>query len=217
MELALKEAARLLSLPEETVYRLARDGELPSYRVQDQYLFNRVDLQEWATAHNVRIAPELYADKPSVRDALERGGVHYQLPGDSREQVLEAVTRLPQVPRSLDRGLLYQLLVSREALASTGIGEGIAIPHPRDPVVVPDAAPVLMLAFLARPVDFHAIDGQPVRVVFTLLSPSIRQHLQMLARLAYALHDAPLRELLHTRAPAEAILARFAALEAPSP
>ena len=96
---------------------------------------------------------------------------------------------------------------------STGIGGGIAIPHPRDPLVVQVREPVALTCFLEHPVDFHAIDGAPVRVLFTLLSPSIRAHLQMLSRLTYALHDPELSKLLDKPATAEAILDRLGAIE----
>jgi PTS system nitrogen regulatory IIA component len=95
------------------------------------------------------------------------------VPGDRREKVLAAVSELPGIPPKVNRRLLYQLLVAREALASTGVGGGIAIPHPRDPVVVRVDEPLVLLCFLQDAVDFHSMDGQRVRVLFTLLSPSV--------------------------------------------
>jgi nitrogen PTS system EIIA component len=103
--------------------------------------------------------------------------------------------------------------VSREQLASTGIGSGIAIPHPRDPLVVNIGEPIVILAFLKQPVDFAAIDSLPVKILFVLLSPSVRVHLQMLSRLMYALHDEMVRTLLQKKMPAAAILKRIGELE----
>lgn len=219
MELKVREVARLLDVSEQTVYRWVRKGSLPAHRVHDQYLFNRVELQEWAALHEHRVSPELLAPNgspeplPSLCAAMERGGITYGMSGETREEVLDALTRLPGIPDSVDRSLLYQLLVARETLASTGVGNGIAIPHPRDPVVIHAEEPVVLLAFLERPVDFHALDGQPVRVLFVLLSPSVREHLQMFARLAFALHDGTLKKLLASAAPPEKILERVRFLE----
>jgi PTS system nitrogen regulatory IIA component len=216
MDLNLREAASLLELTEDAVYRLARAGDLPCARVHDQYRFNRVELQEWAVAHGRRLSPAVQAPaagRPSLGAALARGGVHERVPGATREEVLAATAALATIPAAVDRALLLQLLVAREALASTGIGGGIAIPHPRDPLVVQVEEPVLLLCLLERPVDFAAVDGQPVHALFTLLSPSVRQHLEMLAQLAYVLHNEPLRQLLRDRASGEAILARVAMLE----
>jgi nitrogen PTS system EIIA component len=222
LDLRVRDVARLLKVSEQTVYRWVRDGSLPAHRVHDQYMFNRVELQEWAALHKHRVSPELLApngsaeELPSLHAAMERGGIFYEIPGERREEVLEAITQLPGIPARVDRRLLYQLLVAREALASTGVGNGIAIPHPRDPVVVHTDEPLVLLCFLKQPVDFHALDGQPVRVLFVLLSPSVRMHLQMFARLAFALHDETLKELLRSAAPREAILDRVRVIEKPT-
>jgi nitrogen PTS system EIIA component len=219
VDLRVRDVARLLNISEQTVYRWARNGSLPAHRVHDQYLFNRVELQEWAAVHEHRVAPELLApdgsaeELPSLHAAMERGGIYYEVPGERREKVLRAVAQLPGIPAGVNRELLYQLLVAREALASTGVGSGIAIPHPRDPVVVHADEPRVLLCFLKRPVDFHALDGQPVRVLFVLLSPSVRKHLQMFAKLAFALHDENLKKLLYGAAPREAILDRVRVVE----
>jgi PTS system nitrogen regulatory IIA component len=150
-----------------------------------------------------------------LRGAIERGGIHFQVPGGTAGEVLEAVTKLPGIPEGVDRSLLRELLVGREALTSTGIGGGIAIPHPRDPLVMQVREPIVLACFLEHPVDFHAVDGAPVRVLFTLLSPSIRAHLQTLARLTYALHDAALLKLIQKPASPETILDRLGAIESP--
>jgi PTS system nitrogen regulatory IIA component len=215
----VRDVARLLNVSEQTVYRWARKGSLPAHRVHDQYLFNRVELQEWAALHKHRVSLELFAPNGSAEQprgllaALELGGVAYDLPGLAREEVLAAVAKLPGIPASVDRELLYQLLLAREALASTSVGGGIAIPHPRDPVVANVDQPLVFLCFLHQPVDFGALDGQPVKVLFLLLSPSVRDHLRILARLASALHDEAFKKLLHAAAPRGAILGRIAEIE----
>lgn len=219
MDLSVREVARLLSVSERTVYRWAERGSIPAHRLHDQYHFNRVELQEWAASQKRRVAPGLFTDEdapeppPSLAAALERGGVHYGVAGGTRAEVLHALSRLPGIPAGVDRDLLYQLLLGRETLASTGIGEGIAVPHARDPLVLRVKGPTVLLGFLAQPVDFGALDGVPVRVVFTLLAPSIREHLRTLSRLAFALHDPVLRRLLAEQAGAAAILAQLRALD----
>ncbi len=220
MELSTREAARLLNVAENTLYRWIRDGRLPAHRIHDPYRFNRVELQEWAASHQHRVSPELFAPNgstariPSLRDALSRGGAHHDVEGKSREQVLSEVAGLPHIPAGVDRRLLYQLLVCREALASTGVGSGIALPHPRDPLVVHVDEPLVLLCFLSQPVDFGAFDGEPVRILFLLLSPTVSCHLQMLSKLSFALHDELLRGLLQRRAAEAEILDRLSALEA---
>jgi nitrogen PTS system EIIA component len=222
VELKTRDVARLLNVAEETIDRWAREGVLPAHRVHEHFQFNRVELQEWAALHGHRVAPGLLsangsaAELPSLRAAIARGGIHYGIQGRTREQVLETVSKLQEIPAAVDRGLLYQLLVGREALASTGVGRGIAIPHPRDPVVVQVEEPSVFLCLLAQPVDFGALDDQPVHTLFTLLSPTIHAHLQILSRLSFVLHDESLVELLRSQAPEAAILDRLAVLEEPA-
>ncbi|MDO8432315.1 MAG: PTS sugar transporter subunit IIA [Candidatus Binatus sp.] len=219
MNLHVRDVARLFGVSEKTVRHWIRGKDLPAHRVDDHYRFNEVELQEWAAAQKRRISLELFApdgrlaELPSLGDALERGGIFHDVPGSTRDEVLKAVGQLPGIPRGIDRGLLYELLVGREALASTGVGDGIAIPHPRDPLVLQVAAPLALLCFLREPVDFRAPDGQAVRVLFLLLSPTVRCHLQMVSKLAFVLHDQALKELLQASAPESEILKRVRALE----
>jgi PTS system nitrogen regulatory IIA component len=218
MDLSVRDVAGLLNVSENTVYRWVREGTLPSHRVHDQYRLNRVELQEWAATHGHRVSPDLFASSgseelPSLAAALERGGIHHGLAGSRREEILGAVTKLPGIPDGVDRELLYQLLLAREALAPTGVGRGIALPHPRDPVVLHLREPRVLLCFPETPVAFGALDGEPVRALFLLLSPSVHAHLQMLARLAYALHDDALLALLDRREAPDVLMDRVRALE----
>ena len=98
-------------------------------------------------------------------------------------------------------------------MGSTGIGDGIAIPHVRNPILVHAEAPLVALCLLRHPVDFEAVDGAPVHALFTVISPSVPLHLKILARLGLILRDAELRRLLRERASADALLAVVEDLE----
>jgi PTS system nitrogen regulatory IIA component len=219
MDLSVRDAAKLFAVSEDTVYRWIRSGALPAHRVRHQYLLNRVELQEWAATHGHRVSPELFApngspgDLLSLRAALERGGIHLRVPGRERDEVLRNITRLGGIPSGLDQEILYQLLLARETLACTGIGRGIALPHPRDPLVLRVRDPHVLLCLLAEPVDFGAVDGEPIRALFLLLAPSVQAHLQLLAKLAFALHDEALLRLLSSAEQPEVILDRIGVLE----
>ncbi|MBI2898129.1 MAG: PTS sugar transporter subunit IIA [Deltaproteobacteria bacterium] len=217
MDLSVREAARLLSVFEASVYRWIKDGSLPAYRVGNQYRLNRVELQEWAATRGHRVSPVIFASNGasgSVTEALGRGGIHRGVGGTTRAEVLEMVTRLPEVPET-DRELLHDLVLASESPAPPYlcIGRGIALPHPRAPLVSTVREPRLMLCFLESSVDFGAFDGEPVRTLFLLLSPSVHAHLHLLARLAYALHDDVLRQVLGPKQTAEAILDRIGIVE----
>ncbi len=141
MKLTVRDAARLLSVSEKSVYRWIKQGVIPVYQINDQYRFNRAELLEWATSRKISVSPEIFAEPeggetppPSLSEALRAGGVHYRVAGTDKASVLHAVVDLMKLPDEVDRDFLYQVLLAREALGSTGVGDGIAIPHVRNPI-----------------------------------------------------------------------------------
>jgi PTS system nitrogen regulatory IIA component len=114
-----------------------------------------------------------------------------------------------RLPEEVDREFLLKMLLAREDLASTGVGEGIAIPHVRSPIVLHVARPTVTLCFLETPVDFGALDGRPVQCLFTLVSPTVRAHLHLISRLAFALRDPAFKETIRRQGSRDEILAEF--------
>lgn len=221
MQLSIRDLTRLLNVAEGTVSRWIKQRGLPAQQVGGQYRVNRAELLEWATAHGVRVSLELFdhlqADAeavPSLAEALERGGICYDLEGAEKERALRALVEVLPLPDRMDRELLLRLFLAREASASTAIGEGIAIPHVRNPIVLDVSQPLVTLAFLSQPIDFGALDGKPVHVMFSIISPTNRSHLQLLARLSFALHDEKLRQAVMRHARREEILREVRRVEA---
>ena len=133
--------------------------------------------------------------------------------GASKTDVLHALVSALPLPADADREFLVSVLEAREALGSTGIGDGIAIPHVRNPIVLHVSHPFVALALLKQPVDFDALDGQPVNALFLVVSPTIPTHLRILAQLGALLRDPMLRGLLRANAPNEALRDRITTLE----
>ena len=151
---------------------------------------------------------------PSFSDALSIGGIFHEVGGTDKPSVLRAIVNLLRLPDGVDREFLYRMLMAREALASTAVGDGIAIPHPRNPIVLRVTQPLVTLCLLAQPVDFGALDGQPVYALFTLVSSAPRIHLHLLARLSYVLRQSSFKTLISGRGPAADILAEVRRVEA---
>jgi nitrogen PTS system EIIA component len=221
MKLTVRDAAEMLNVTEEVVYRWIREENIPVHRVSDHYRFHRAELLEWATTRGIRVSSEQFRGhlgngktQPRLSDALEAGGVYYDVAGSNRESVLRAVVKLMPIEEE-DRDLIYDFLIAREAAGSTGIGDGIAIPHVRNPVVLHVPHPAVTLCFLQKPVDFGAIDGQPVSTVFSLVSGTIRSHLYLLSRLSAALLDPKFKDAVMRRLPREQILEQARRIETP--
>ncbi len=113
----------------------------------------------------------------------------------------------------MDREVLLQALLAREQLQSTGVGDGIALPHVRNPAMLEIATPMVCLCFLENPVEFGALDGNPVKVLFIPLSPNVRIHLHLLSRISFALRNPQFKRLLADEARRDEIIAAAQALE----
>jgi PTS system nitrogen regulatory IIA component len=220
MQLTVRDAAKILNVSEKSIYRWIDDGTIPAYRVNHQYRFNRAELLEWATARKISFSPEMFNEKesqaaplPKLSEALQAGGVHYRVGGSDRESVLRAIVQTMSLPHEVDRDFVFQLMVAREALGSTGVGDGIAIPHVRNPIVLHVERPTVGLCFLEKPIEFGALDGQPVHTLFSLISPTVRAHLHLLSRLAYALRDPDFKAVLLRQGSREEIFAAVSRVE----
>ncbi len=220
MELTVKDVANLLTVTEKTIYRWLKQGSLPAYRVSNHYRFNRAELLEWATSRQINVSADLFREPAnaqiplySLGEALSLGGIHYRVEGHNKESALRSVVGLMRLPQDVDRDFLLQVLLAREALSSTAIGDGIAIPHVRNPIVLHVTEPVVCLCFLEEPIDFNSLDGRPVHCLFTLVSPTVKTHLYLLSRLAYALRDGSFRNVIEKQGSREKILCEIARVE----
>ena len=220
MRLTVRDVAQLLNVSEKTIYRWVSNGEIPYYRLKEQYRFSKAEILEWATAKRLPLSEEMLAPPeedtaplPDVSQAIQAGGIFYRVGGNDKAAVLKSVVDALRLPDDVDRDFLLRILLAREAQGSTGIGEGIAIPHVRNPIVLAGALPSITLSFLERPVDFGAIDGAPVRVLFTIISSTIRMHLHLLSRLAFILHDADCKAAVLSEASREDLLAHIVRIE----
>jgi PTS system nitrogen regulatory IIA component len=213
MQLTVREVSKLLNVSEYRVTHWIKQRGLPAQYVGGQYRFNRAELLEWATANQIKVSHELFehlenGDEPvpSVTEALEAGGIFRDLRAADKEEALRALVRVLPLPAGIDRELILRLYLAREACASTAIGGGIALPHVRNPMVLHVDRPLVTLCFLEKPIDFGALDGRPVQILFSLICPTVRSHLQMLSRLSYAVHDERFRETVLRRGQPEEIL-----------
>ncbi|MDX9867726.1 MAG: PTS sugar transporter subunit IIA [Kiritimatiellia bacterium] len=221
MQLSVKEAATFLNVSDEAIYKWVRQNDIPAHTVNEQTRFNRAELLEWATARNIRVSPGLFnegeagkASLPTLSEALKAGGVAYRVGGDDPPSVLRAIVDLLKLPENVDREFLYQVLLVRESLGSTGVGDGVAIPHVRNPLVLHVSEPIVTLHFLATPIDFHAVDGKPVNTLFTLICPTVKIHLHLLSRLGFVLHNPSFKAALKNQVSRNDLMSELAAAEA---
>ncbi len=222
-KLTAEEVAERLDLPLRTVERWARQGRIPAARDGDSFTFDERELEPWARDHSLTIAAAPAGDDSptagepvAVSDTIRRGGVYHDVPAESVEIALRHAAQLAPIADE-HRPELLERLLQREELSSTGIGGGIAIPHPRTPLVGVVTTSSITVCFLDHPLDMRAIDGLAVHTLLLILSSHTKTHLRLLARLAFWLRDGAFRDLLARQPPAEELLAEVTRREAQSP
>jgi PTS system nitrogen regulatory IIA component len=125
-----------------------------------------------------------------------------------KQALQEIAAKAAALTGQSDKAIL-EILLQREKLGSTGVGNGVAIPHGK----LPKLGKVFgLFARLERPVDFEALDGQPVDLIFLLLAPegAGADHLKALARVARLLRDGEVARKLRDSSDAEALYAVLA-------
>jgi PTS system nitrogen regulatory IIA component len=222
MQLTVRQAAAYFGVDDRIVRRWIADRELPVHRANERLHLNAIEVWEWAVAHGVPVSRRLLEDArrapdqaPPLSELLGRGGIHRGAASGEKSAVLAVIVAHLPLPPEVDREFLLTVLEAREAMGSTGIGHGIAIPHVRNPILLHVERPFVSLFLLDRPVDFEAIDGKPVHALFVVVAPSIPVHLRTLAHLGQVLRDPRLRRLLAERAADDSIIGRIRELERP--
>ena len=139
-----------------------------------------------------------------VATLLPLDNVLHELAASSKKRLFEQVGLLFENRHGIARGVVFESLFARERLGSTGLGQGIAIPHGRIKGLK-DALGAFVR--LSQPVPFEAPDGKPVNLIFALLVPeqATERHLEILSELAQMFSDRTLRESLAAAADAAAL------------
>lgn len=146
-----------------------------------------------------------------ILDILDKQMIIPQLASTSKEGVLRELIRvIAHVEKQVDENRLMEILLERESLGSTGIGEGVAIPHGKSKEVK------RLLASFGRSLagmDFQAMDGKPTHLFFLLVAPenSAGTHLKALARISRLMKDNVFRKRLMEVSSGEEIYSLFSA------
>jgi nitrogen PTS system EIIA component len=211
MELNSAQVGCLLKLDENVVRELARAEKLPHVHSQGRYRYNRQAILEWALSHNHPLnlsGANAQTDRslPPLNEVFSPRHFYYDVPGVNFAEAVRAALDRLDLPPGNDKALICDLMISRERLLTTAFGDGVAVPHVRVPVVVNAPAPVFGVFFLRQPIEMKALDGQPVHTLFVLLSLTPKQHLELLARLAFLFRHQEFITLLRQRRKPETIL-----------
>ena len=211
MELKLREVSQLLSVPEKTVLEWVRERKLRAYKIYNQYRFNRDELNEWILKGKIPVSDEVFQKVEtsvpvSLTKLVSRGGICFNIEGSDVRGVLASAVRAIQLPDDADRDEILSSLLDREELMTTGLGEGIALPHPRNPILADVSSESVSICMLEHPVDFNAIDGLPVHTMMIILSANPRRHLDILSKVSFLCRQHDFAKAIRGHADADEIM-----------
>lgn len=194
MDLKIKDVAELLNVSEITVRRWVTDGRIPYYRLNHQFRFSRNEIENWMLSCKQFPAFTLDEAEPlqerlgtqqfSLYRAIHKGGVYQDVPGTTKEEVIRAAVERISADICLDADVITELLLDREKLMSTALSNGVAVPHTRD-FLLQESFDVVAVVFPKEPIDYGALDAEPVDVLFFLFACDDKRHLHLLAKLAH--------------------------------
>ncbi len=210
MDLNINDIIQLLDLPEKTVRRWIGEKKIPFYRVKNQCYFNRGEIHEWVLKNGIRVSGKILDMKLTVKPVIisrlvERGGIRYNVRGDNPHDVIKkSVSLLPEL-HGVSSEEIVSSFIEREDMMTTAVGNGIALPHSRNPILADPDEELISLSLLEHPVDFIALDGIPVHTLFLLISSSPRRHLEILSKLSFICRNSDLMSALEGRESPEII------------
>lgn len=227
MDLKIKDVADLLNVSETTIRRWLTDGKIPAYRINHQFRFNRVEIEDWVMGQKLgpsttitlpfslpespetKTAPSKQASggskQYSLYRAVHKGGVHNGIPGKTKEEVIRATMKRIGGEVHLDPEVISELLLDRERLQPTALNNGIAIPHTRD-FLLNSHYDMVTIVFPKEPIEYGALDGKPVHTLFFLFASDDKRHLHLLAKIAHLSSQPGTIELLKSKPSKEELL-----------
>lgn len=230
MSLKVKDVADLLNVSESTVRRWVSEGKIPNYRIHQQYFFSRTEIENWVISHKLdkttegvspfvkRKEAEIFSIFPkkfqttsgrkqfSLFRAIHKGDVLHHIQGKSKEEIIHKTMNEVAKLLHIDAGVMTDLLLDRENLMPTALNNGVAVPHTRDSLLQGHQDAVIVV-FLDEPLEYGALDGQPVHTLFFLFACEDKRHLHLLAKIAHLSSQSHLREFFQTRPSKDQLLA----------
>ena len=203
--LTIEEVARYLRVSERTVYEWAQKGEIPAGKIGTVWRFKKDDIESWVDERLASSKTSVPKQHKIVTESFLSPDRVVLLDYASKHDVLvmmsEVLAKAPQVKNSAE---LLDAILKREALMSTAVGRGIAIPHVR----LSSVTDLVMAVGISKRdiLDFDALDGNPVRLVF-MIAAANNQHdyyLQTISHFSAKLRNEELKSsLLNSTDPAE--------------
>lgn len=140
------------------------------------------------------------SDNIDLSKMIINGGIFYDVEGKTPQEIYKKVTNLIDLPDGISSEQVYNALCAREAVLSTAVGNGIALPHARTPIMKTEEEQKICVVYLKEPLEMNAPDERPVTTMFILLTANPQIHLKVLSSLAALFRSVRFREALDNHA-----------------
>lgn len=223
MDLKIKDVAELLSVSETTVRRWLADGKIPAYRLNHQYRFSRIEIENWMLRCKLKPSEEgagvfeetqiypplskqdaensalsrLGTQQFALYRAIHQGDVFFETEVTTKEAIIRKATLEIAQKLRVDADVLSEMLLDREALMPTALNNGVAVPHLRESLQRGHYDRIFVV-FPKKPIEYGALDGQSVHTLFFLFACSDKGHLHLLSKLAHLSNNAQCLSFLRT-------------------
>ncbi len=208
MDLTIKDVGDLLNVSKATIEKWIIEGTIPCYRIDDQYRFSRIEIEDWVLRKQASDSPfnsentdieSAGSQQFSLFRAIHKGAVLHQVPGEDKEEVIRNTMKTVAKDLGLDADVIAEMLIDRENLQPTAVGHGIGLPHTRDSFINSKHDRVV-IAFPEKPLeDYGALDGEPVHTLFFLFACDDKKHLHLLAKIAHLSNREETLEFLKSK------------------
>lgn len=214
MDLKIKDVSELLNVSETTIRRWLSEGRIPAYRLNHQYRFSRIEIENWMLTLKVDNKPSLKSLKEkkessdvsikkgsqqfSFYRAVHRGDVITDIDASSKEDLIAQTMERVAQKLNFDPDVVTELLMDREKMMPTALNSGIAVPHTRE-FTLKGNIDAIVIVLPNKPINWGALDGKPVDVLFFLFSSNDKRHLHLLAKIAHLSSNEEAIELLQSR------------------
>lgn len=195
--MTLTEIADYLKLSDKTILKMVKNQEIPCAKIANQWRFLRPLIEDWLLA-KMNVIPQNDLSKLIEQE--------YELVPLSRLTSVPLIVNLPEnitkttaiqnlTDHAFDQKIIsnkqavFQKLIEREDMISTGIGNSFAIPHMRTPSTHVQNGPKVIIGISKQGIDYEASDNNPVHLLFLILTDSEIVHLRVLAKLTIMLRD----------------------------
>jgi PTS system nitrogen regulatory IIA component len=194
--LTLEEVAEYLRVSERTVYDWAQKGEIPAGKLGNTWRFKRNEIERWVDRKLSGGRPLKDSHTIDMTHLLAPERVLFLKSNSKNDVLLELIYSFSDSPQIKDINALKEAIFRREELMSTGIGQGIAIPHVR----IPSARDLVIAVGISRKgiEDYASLDGLPVHIIL-MLAAAEDQHayyLKALAALSTRLQEPGIKEMV---------------------